>query len=116
VDVNAQLTENDAKNGPGAGKIDGRNIMHFAVTLAWPKMIRFLADLGVNLDKRDRYGMTPLMIAMGDPEARYYRKIPVGRYDDRYRRPRANEKIEQLLLDVGASPFTGTIVDKGSVD
>ncbi|NNE38987.1 MAG: ankyrin repeat domain-containing protein [Gammaproteobacteria bacterium] len=116
VNINTVLTENDAKNGPGAGKIDGRNIMHFAVTLAWSDMIRFLADLGVNLDHTDRYGMTPLMIAMGDPQARYYRNIPVGRYDDRYRRPRANEEIEELLLEVGASPFTGKIVDKGSVN
>ncbi len=116
VDINWQLTENDAKNGPGAGKIDGRNIMHFAVTLGWPDMIRFLADLGIDLDHTDRYGMTPLMIAMGDPEARYYRNIPVGRYDDRYRRPGPNKKIEELLLEIGAAPFTGKIVDKGSVN
>ena len=116
TDINAQLTDNRAKNGPGAGKIDGRNIVHFAVTLAWSDMIRFLADVGVNLDHSDRYGMTPLMIAMGDPEARYYRNIPVGRYDDRYRRPRANEFIEKVLLEVGTSPFTGTIIDKGSID
>jgi ankyrin repeat protein len=116
VDVNWQLTENDAKNGPGAGKIDGRNIMHFAVTLGWSDMIHFLADLGVNLDHTDRYGMTPLMIAMGDPEARYYRNIPVGRYDDRYRRPGPDKKIEELLLEIGASPFTGTFIDKGSVN
>jgi len=116
VDINAQLTENDAKNGPGTGKIDGRNIIHFAVTLAWPNMIRYLAELGVNLDKSDRYGMTPLMIAMGDPEVRYYRNIPVGRYDDRYRRPRADKDIENLLLEVGAAPFAGTLIDKGSVD
>jgi ankyrin repeat protein len=116
IDVNVQLTDNRAKNGPGAGKIDGRNITHFAVTLGWSKMIHFLADIGVNLDQSDRYGMTPLMIAMGDPEVRYYRNIPVGRYDDRYRRPRANEEIEKVLLEAGASEFAGTIVDKGSVD
>ena len=116
IDVNAVLTNNDAKNGPGAGKIDGRNIMHFAVTLVWKDMIRFLASQGVNLNHGDRYGMTPLMLAMGDPEARYYRNIPVGRYDDRYRRPPANEEIEALLLEVGTAPFAGKIVDKGSVD
>jgi len=60
--------------------------------------------------------MTPLMIAMGDPEVRYYRNIPVGRYDDRYRRPRADKEMENLLLEVGASPFAGTLIDKGSVD
>lgn len=116
INVNAELTANDAKNGPGAGKIDGRNIMHFAVTLAWKDMIHFLDEQGVDLDHGDRYGMTPLMIAMGDPEARYYRNIPVGRYDDRYRRPKASKEIEDLLLEVGAAPFTGKIVNKGSVD
>jgi uncharacterized protein len=116
IDVNAQLTDNRAKNGPGAGKIDGRNIVHFAVTLGWPDMLEFLSEIGVNLDHSDRYGMTPLMIAMGDPEVRYYRNIPVGRYDDRYRRPRANKEIEEHLLKVGASAFAGTILDKGSVD
>ena len=116
IDVNAILTANDAKNGPGAGKIDGRNIMHFAITLAWKDMIRYLFTLGVNPNHGDRYGMTPLMIAMGDPEARYYRNIPIGRYDDRYRRPGPDEEVEALLLELGAATFTGKIVDKGSVD
>jgi len=114
--LSAQLTYNDAVNGPGAGKIDGRTIMHFAVTQVWKDMMSFLVENGADLEVADRYGMTPLMIAMGDPEARYYRNVGVGRYDDRYRRRPANDVLEKLLLDLGAEPFTGTFVYKGSVD
>lgn len=118
VDINAQLTNDDAVNGPGAGKIDGRTAAHFAATLGWADMIRFLAENGANLDVADRYGQTPLMIAMGDPEARYYRNIPIGRYDDRYRRPPNDgyKHVVQALLEAGAKPFTGKVVDKGSVN
>ena len=116
VDVNAHLTIKDAINGPGAGNEDGRTTLHFAVTLGWREMVKLLAENGANLDMADRYGQTPLMIAMGDPESRYYRNVGVGRYDDRYRRVRENEKMEKLLLELGAAPFTGTHVYKGSVD
>jgi hypothetical protein len=55
---------------------------------------------------------------MGDPESRYYRNIPIGRYDDRYRRPpnAGFDNVVAALLEVGASPFTGTVIDKGSVN
>ena len=118
TNVNASLTNDDAINGPGAGKIDGRTALHFAAGLGWERMVRFLAGVGAELDPADRYGQTLLMIAMGDPEARYYRNIPIGRYDDRYRRP-PNEGFDNVvaaLLDAGAKPFTGTFVDKGSVN
>ncbi|MEJ2173297.1 MAG: ankyrin repeat domain-containing protein [Woeseiaceae bacterium] len=116
--VNARLTNDDAVNGPGAGKIDGRTALHFAANLGWEHMVRFLAEVGAELDPADRYGQTPLMIAMGDPESRYYRNIPIGRYDDRYRRPpnAGFDNVVAALLEVGASPFTGTVVDKGSVN
>ncbi len=117
VDINAQLTNDDAVNGPGTGKIDGRTAVHFAASLGWKEMVKFLAENGANLDVADRYGQTPLTIAMGDPEARYYRNIPVGRYDDRYRRPpnQGYKDVVEALLKSGAKPFTGKIVDKGSV-
>ena len=118
TDVNAKLIDNRTVNGPGTGKNDGRTTLHFAVTLAWKNMVKFLAEQGADLDAEDRYGMTAIMIALGDPESRYYRNVGVGRYDDRYRRTlgRHDQEIEKLLLDYGASPFTGTYVKKGSVD
>jgi ankyrin repeat protein len=117
-DVSARLTNDDAVNGPGTGKIDGRTALHFAATLGWTEMVKFLAENGADLDAADRYGQTPLMIAMGDPEARYYRNIPIGRYDDRYRAPpnEGYKDVIKALLEAGAKPFTGKIVDKGSVN
>ena len=61
-------------------------------------------------------GMTPLMLALGDPEGRYDRQIGVGNFDDRYREPPAvgkgNKKIAALLVELGAKPFTGKYRDR----
>lgn len=117
-DVNARLTDNHAVNGPGAGKEDGRTALHFAAYLGWKDMVIFLADQGADLDVEDRYGQTPLKIAMDDPESLYYRQVPVGRYDDRYRRTESTTypAVIKVLLERGAKPFTGKVVDKGSVN
>jgi ankyrin repeat protein len=117
-DVNARLTDNNAVNGPGAGKEDGRTALHFAAYLGWKDMVVFLAEQGADLDVEDRYGQTPLKIAMDDPESLYYRQVPVGRYDDRYRRTESTTypDVIKALLDRGAKPFTGKVVDKGSVN
>jgi len=117
-DINARLTDNSAVNGPGAGKEDGRMVMHFAAYLGWKDMIVFLAEHGADLDVEDRYGQTPLKIAMDDPESLYYRQVPVGRYDDRFRRTEATTypDVIKALLELGAKPFTGKVVDKGSVN
>ena len=118
TDVNAQLTDNRTVNGPGTGMIDGRTTLHFVTTLGWKEMVMFLADNGADLDIKDRYQMSALTIAMGDPESRYYRNVGVGRYDDRYRRTRSktHDEIVDLLLASGASPFTGERVKKESQD
>ncbi|NNE37786.1 MAG: ankyrin repeat domain-containing protein, partial [Gammaproteobacteria bacterium] len=118
VNINAQLTDNRAVKGPGAGKPDGRSILHFVATLGWNDMLAFLIEQGADMDVEDRYGMTPLMIAMGDPESRYYRNVGVGRYDDRYRRTRGKtqDDMVELLLASGAKPFTGTVVIKHSLE
>ena len=88
---------------------DGRTSLHAAAHLGWNNMILFLAERGANLDAKDMYGMTPLEIALGDPEGRLYRNLPGGRYDDRFRRPafRVNKQTSDLLLKLGATPFTG---------
>jgi ankyrin repeat protein len=102
ADVNAAI--NGGKYG------DGRTALHGAAYLGWNDMIRFLASKGANLDAKDMYGMTALEIALGDPEGRLYRNLPGGRYDDRFRRPpfRVNKETSELLVQLGATPFTGT--------
>ena len=114
--VNDHLTD-IAADGPKEGVEDGRSVAHFVTPLGWTKMIRFLAENGANLNVEDRYGMTPLQLAMGDPEGRYNRQIGVhGDYDYRYRNPpsegKGNKKMIELMLELGAKPFTGEYRDR----
>ena len=110
--VKDQLTE-PAPDGPAKGVADGRTALHFAVTVGWLDLTRFLAENGADINAKDRYGMTPLMLAMGDPEGRYYSNIGDGDYDHRYRRATNNagmnedKEMVELLLELGAKPFTG---------
>lgn len=112
-DVNAKLTE-VAVDGPGKNQQDGRTALHAAVYLGWTDMIRFLVENGADVNVKDRYGMTPIKLAMGDPEGLYYRNIGAGNYDERYRRPafEGNQKVTDLLLKLGAAPFTGKRRDR----
>lgn len=109
--VNDRLTE-VAIDGPAKGRKDGRTTLHFATTLGWTGMIRFLVEQGADINARDRYQMSPLEIALGDPEGRYARQIGAGNYDTRFRNPssegKGNKKLADLLLELGAEPFTGT--------
>jgi ankyrin len=106
-DVNAHLTER-AADGPARGREDGRTLLHFAVMRGWTKLVRFLAEHGADLNVEDRYGVTPMMLAMGDPEQRLFAQINGGP-DHRFRNPapRINQAMVDLLLELGAEPFTG---------
>lgn len=114
--VNDRLTHL-AEDGPRKGVKDDRTALHFATFRGWKEMVKFLVKNGADINARDRYGMTPLMIALGDPEGRYYRQIGDGDYDHRFRRPGvtpgtgANEEMAELLLSLGAEPFTGKYFD-----
>ena len=118
--VNDYLTDR-VPGGPRRGVEDRRTAMHFATYLGWAEMIEFLVEEGAEIDATDRYGMTPLMIALGDPEGRYYRQVGDGNYDLRFRRPGptpgtgANEKMAELLLALGAEPFTGEYRDSSGL-
>jgi ankyrin repeat protein len=95
-----------------AKKDDGRTPLHAAAYLGWNEMIQFLADHGAKLDAKDMYGETPMTIALGDPEGRLYRQLGQGRYDDRFRVGKENKKTADLLLKLGAPPFTGKVRDR----
>lgn len=103
--------------GPRPGVADGRTALHFATALGWTDLIEFLVNQGADIEAGDRYGATPLMIALGDPEGRYYRQVGSGNYDLRFRRPGStpgtgdNVEVAELLLALGAEPFTGEYRD-----
>lgn len=108
--VNDHLTER-AAGGVNKGKEDGRTALHFVSFLGWTSMVGFLAEQGADLNVKDRYGMTPLLIALGDPEIRY---VTVGdvvtERDFRIRTSadgKGNEKLAELIVELGAEPFTG---------
>ena len=114
--VNDHLTDK-IPGGPRPGVEDGRTALHFAASLGWSDLIAFLVEQGADIDAGDRYGATPLMIALGDPEGRYYRQVGSGNYDLRFRRPGTtpgkgeNMEVAELLLALGAEPFTGDYRD-----
>lgn len=118
--MNDYLTDR-VPGGPRRDVEDRRTAMHFATYLGWAEMIKFLVEQGAEIDATDRYGMTPLMIALGDPEGRYYRQVGDGNYDLRFRRPGptpgtgANEKMAELLVALGAEPFSGEYRDSSGL-
>ncbi len=119
-DVNDHLTDR-IPGGPRPDLEDLRTALHFAAYLGWNDMIEFLVEQGAEIDAGDRYGMTPLMIALGDPEGRYYRQVGSGNYDLRFRRPGTtpgtgeNMEVAELLLALGAEPFTGEYRDSSGL-
>ena len=96
----------------GSHKQDGRTALHAAVVQGWTGMIRFLVTSGIKVDAKDMWGQTPLTIAMGDPEDVLYRPYPGGNKEDRFRIPKPQPKIAELLLALGHPPFTGKFKDK----
>lgn len=90
----------------------GRTVLHGAALMGDPELIRFLVEQGADLEAKDKYGQTPLTIALGDPAGLVYRSRGEGKYDDRFRRPRENKQAAELLLELGASPFTGPYRDR----
>ncbi|MFQ5982704.1 MAG: ankyrin repeat domain-containing protein [Woeseiaceae bacterium] len=119
-DVNDHLTDR-IPGGPHPDSEDRRTALHFASYLGWNDLIEFLVEQGADIEARDRYGATPLMIALGDPEGRYYRQVGDGNYDLRFRRPGTtpgtgeNMEVADLLLALGAEPFTGEYRDSSGL-
>jgi ankyrin repeat protein len=95
-----------------APKEDGRTAVHSAALLGWNSVIEYLAAQGADLDAKDMYGQTPISVALGDPEGLIYRQLPGGRYDDRFRNTRERKKTAELLVALGARPFTGKYRDR----
>jgi ankyrin repeat protein len=91
---------------------EGRTALHAAAFLGAKEAITFLVEKGANLEATDMYGQTPLSIALGDPEGKVYRQLPGDAYDYRFRQPRVQKEVADLLVQLGAKPFTGKYRDR----
>ena len=90
--------------------LGGRTALHGAALYGLTDVVQYLAEQGVDLDARDMYGQTALSIAMGDPEGLVYRHLKDYNPDDRFRRRRGgpHQATVELLLKLGATPYTWT--------
>jgi ankyrin repeat protein len=94
---------------------NGRTALHGAIYLGDLEMIEYLVKNGADLEAKDKYGQTPITIAMGDPGGLVYRQLPGDAFDYSFRQPsRENMKAADLLLKLGAKPYTGPIRDRSA--
>ena len=93
--------------GPG-----GRTALHGATFHGLTPIIQLLVENGADLEAQDMYGETPMSIALGDPGQLVWRQFPAGDYDLAFRSPKADKKVQELLLKLGAKPYTGPVADR----
>ena len=86
--------------------------LHSAAYMGYADVIEYLAEQGADLNVKDKYGQTPITIALGDPEGLVYRQLGGARYDYSFRQPKLQKEISDLLLRLGAEPFTGEYRDR----
>ena len=99
------------------GNIDAVNekqwtAVHAAVFMGWTDIVKFLAEKGADLNAKDKYGQSPITIALGDPEGLIFRQLGGARYDFSFRQPKLSQEMADLLLSLGAAPFTGKYRDR----
>ena len=88
----------------------GRTALHGAAYYGLNDVVQFLVDNGADLEAKDIHGQTALSIALGDPDGFVYRNLESFNRDDRFRRARLGSRQEtvELLLELGATPYTNT--------
>lgn len=93
---------------------NGRTALHGAVELGANSIIEYLVQQGADLEAKDKYGQTPMTIALGDPGQLIYRQLEGGRPDDSFRAAilGGQKATADLLLKLGAAPYTGIVVDR----
>ncbi len=95
-----------------------RTALHAATYMGSEEMIRFLGEHGADLEAKDKYGQTPMTMALGDPEGMAFRPLPGAAVDYTFRgvgtagTSPAAKKVVDLLLELGAAPFTGEYRDR----
>lgn len=111
--INLGGADIDAAEQPGK-----RTALHAATYMGSVEMIQFLAENGADLEAKDTYGQTAMTIALGDPEGLAFRPLPGAAVDYTFRgvgtagTSPAAKKVVDLLLELGAAPFTGEYRDR----
>ena len=75
-------------------------------------MMQYLVEKGADLEARDMYGQSAMSIALGDPGHFVYRQVPDDDFDFNFRRSKAHKQAADLLLKLGAKPYTGPVADR----
>jgi uncharacterized protein len=77
-----------------------RTALHGAAQIGANDVIELLVKHGADINAKDKYGQTPLSIALGDPERL------VDPFDKRFRQqPQPHKATAELLLSLGATPL-----------
>jgi ankyrin repeat protein len=89
--------------------LENRTALHGAAYMAANDIIKFLVERGADINAEDKFGQTPLSIAMGDPERL------VDPFDKRFwQQPPPHKDTAALLLSLGAKPLSGNALDVGA--
>ena len=88
----------------------GRTALHGAALYTLTDVVQFLAEKGADLEAKDIHGQTALSIALADPEGLVYNQLKDYNTDNRFRRRRGgpHQETVELLLKLGATPYTRT--------
>jgi ankyrin repeat protein len=96
----ATLLAIELGNDVKATAAGNRTALHGAAQTGANDIIELLVKSGANINAKDKYGQTPLSIALGDPERL------VDPFDKRFRQqPPPQKAAAALLLSLGATPL-----------
>ncbi len=89
--------------------LGNRAALHGAAYIGANEIIKFLVERGADINAEDKFGQTPLSIAMGDPERLS------DPFDKRFwQQPPPHKDTAALLLSLGAQPLSDNALDVGA--
>jgi hypothetical protein len=109
AELQAVMLTLELGNEINASAAGSRTAVHGAAFIGANDIIEFLAGRGANLDAKDKYGQTPMSIALGDPERL------TDPFDKRFRQqPRPKKQTADLLVKLGATPLDAEAIKVGA--
>lgn len=105
----ATLLAIELGNDVKATAAGNRTALHGAAQTGANDIVELLVKKGADLNAKDKYGQTPLSIALGDPERL------VDPFDKRFRQqPIPHKATADLLLSLGATPLASEAATVGA--